>query len=151
MKMKYILAILVFVVGLLSSCYEDKGNYDYQIMNDIIITLPLPDGNDVFVLGDEINIQPELTFSQGVESESLTYSWTFDGTEISTEPVLKWIVDKEGQYKDLRLAIKDQDTGVTYYGTTMISVTSVYVNDGWYYPKKTEKRCCLICGRQPRR
>lgn len=65
MKMKYILAILVFVVGLLSSCYEDKGNYDYQIMNDITITLPLPDGNDVFVLGDEINIQPELTFSQG--------------------------------------------------------------------------------------
>ncbi len=131
MKMKYILAILVFVVGLLSSCYEDKGNYDYQIMNDITITLPLPDGNDVFVLGDEINIQPELTFSQGVESESLTYSWTFDGTEISTEPVLKWIVDKEGQYKDLRLAIKDQDTGITYYGTTMISITSVYVNDGW--------------------
>lgn len=131
MKIKYILAILVFIVGALSSCYEDKGNYDYQVMNDITITLPLPEGNNVFVLGEVINIQPELVFSQGIESESLEYSWTFDGTEISTDPVLKWTIDMEGQYKDLRLAIKDQNTGVTYYGNTMISVTSVYVNDGW--------------------
>lgn len=130
MKVKYILAIGIFV-GLLSSCYEDKGNYDYRTMNDITITLPLPDGNNVFVLGDVINIQPNLVFSQGIQSESLSYSWSFDGVEISTEPILKWTVDMEGQYKDLRLAIKDLDTGVTYYGNTMISVTSVYVNDGW--------------------
>lgn len=65
MKIKYILAILVFIVGALSSCYEDKGNYDYQVMNDITITLPLPEGNNVFVLGEVINIQPELVFSAG--------------------------------------------------------------------------------------
>lgn len=130
MKMRYVLLMLIFVCSF-SSCYEDKGNYDYRAMNDIEITLPLPDDNNEFVLGDVLNIQPKLVFSQGVDSKSLLYLWTFNGTEISTEPALKWTIDMEGQYKDLRLAIKDEDTGVTYYGSTMISVTSVYVSDGW--------------------
>lgn len=130
MKMRYVLLMLIFVCSFFS-CYEDKGNYDYRAMNDIEITLPLPEGNNKFVLGDVLNIQPKLVFSQGVDSKSLLYSWTFNGTEISTEPALKWTIDMEGQYKDLRLAIKDEDTGVTYYGSTMISVTSVYVSDGW--------------------
>lgn len=130
MKMRYVLLMLIFVCSF-SSCYEDKGNYDYRAMNDIEITLPLPDDNNEFVLGDVLNIQPKLVFSQGVDSKSLLYTWTFNGTEISTEPTLKWTIDMEGQYKDLRLAIKDEDTGVTYYGSTMISVTSVYVSDGW--------------------
>lgn len=130
MKMRYVLLMLIFVCSFFS-CYEDKGNYDYRAMNDIEITLPLPEGNNKFVLGDVLYIQPKLVFSQGVDSKSLLYSWTFNGTEISTEPALKWTIDMEGQYKDLRLAIKDEDTGVTYYGSTMISVTSVYVSDGW--------------------
>lgn len=130
MKMRYVLLMLIFVCSFFS-CYEDKGNYDYRAMNDIEITLPLPEGNNKFVLGDVLNIQPKLVFSQGVDSKSLHYLWTFNGTEISTEPALKWTIDMEGQYKDLRLAIKDEDTGVTYYGSTMISVTSVYVSDGW--------------------
>lgn len=150
MKIKYILRLLVFA-GLLSSCYEDKGNYDYQAMNDITISLPLPDGNTEYVLGDILNIQPELVFAQGIKSESLTYSWTFNGTEISTESVLKWTVDKEAQYKDLRLAITDQDTGITYYGSAMISVTSVYVNDGWIVLSEKDGKTMLSYLRSTRK
>lgn len=113
----------------LSSCYEDKGNYDYMQMNDITVNIPLE--SDVCVLGDVLKITPELTFSAGKATNELTYLWTFDGQEISTEPVLNWIVDKDGKQKNLHLAVKDEATGVTYFDTKSLSVTSPYVPDGW--------------------
>lgn len=34
--------VLLFMV---TACYEDKGNYDYKEMNDIEITVEMPDEN----------------------------------------------------------------------------------------------------------
>jgi len=101
-RIKLKLATAILLGSLMSSCYEDKGNYDYEQMNDITVEIPL-ESNDC-VLGDVLKITPELKFLTGKETENLTYLWTFDGQEIATERVLNWIVDKDGKYKDLRLA-----------------------------------------------
>ena len=66
---------------LFSACYEDKGNYDYRQMNDITIHIPLE--NNEYVMGDKLEITPNLEFAVGKESNELTYSWTFGGKEIS--------------------------------------------------------------------
>lgn len=128
MKIKYAFIVAVFA-GFLSSCYEDKGNYDYQQMNDITINMTLE--NNEFVLGDVLEIKPELTFASGTEAKQLSYLWTFDGQEISTDRNLKWIIDKEGKTRDLRLAVKDETSTITYYGSTTITVSSTYMKSGW--------------------
>ena len=128
-RIKLKLATAIFLGSLMSSCYEDKGNYDYEQMNDITVEIPLESSD--CVLGDVLKIIPELKFSTGKETENLTYLWTFDGQEIATERVLNWTVDKDGKYKDLRLAVKDQTTGVTYFGSALLSVISPYTTDGW--------------------
>lgn len=135
---------MVVFICLLSSCYEDKGNYDYRQMNDITITLPLPDGRIKYSLGDVLEIKPEFTFKQGTESEHLTYSWTFAGREISTDRDLKWMVDEEGKYSSIRLAVKDEKTGLTYFGTTTVTVTSRYGEDGWVVLSKKEDGTSML-------
>lgn len=143
MNVKYIL-ILVACIGLLSSCYEDKGNYDYRQMNDVTIKLSLPDGISKYSLGDVLEIKPELSFALGIESENLTYSWTFDGREISTERNLKWMVDEEGRNKEIRLAIKDEATGVSYFGATMVTVTPRYGENGWVVLSRKEDGTSML-------
>ena len=40
-RIKLKLATAIFLGSLMSSCYEDKGNYDYEQMNDITVGIPL--------------------------------------------------------------------------------------------------------------
>lgn len=143
MNMKYIFMIVVFTC-LLSSCYEDKGNYDYQQMNDITINLSLPDGKTKYSLGDVLEISPELAFAKGFESENLTYSWTFDRKEISTDRNLKWLIDEEGENSHIRLAVKDENTGVTYFESVLVSVTSRYAENGWVVLSKNEDGTSML-------
>ena len=128
-RIKLRLATVVLLGSLMSSCYEDKGNYDYAQMNDITVAIPLESSE--CVLGDVLRITPELKFSAGKETENLTYLWTFDGQEVGTDRVLNWTIDKDGKFKDLRLAVKDENTGVTYFGSSLLSVISPYTSDGW--------------------
>ena len=134
---------------LFSACYEDKGNYDYRQMNDITIHIPLE--NNEYVMGDKLEITPNLEFAVGKESNELTYSWTFGGKEISTERNLNWIVDDPGQYKDLRLAVKDEITGVTYFGTALISVISPYASSAWVVLSAKEDGTTMLTYMRPTR
>lgn len=130
MYMKKIYFVILFLsVCLLYSCYEDKGNYEYQQLNDVTISIPLETSE--YSLGDVLKIEPTMSFATGKESGDLVYSWSLNRREISAERNLNWIVDEEGKYMDLRLTVTDHRTGVSYFGSEMITVTSPYVNNGW--------------------
>lgn len=128
MKRIYIF-IIAFYACLLSSCYDDKGNYDYRQMNDIEIKIPLE--TNEYSMGDILKIEPELSFSLNSNSDNLAYSWSLNRREISTDRNLNWIVDEEGKLMDLRLTVTNVDTGVSYFGSGSITVTSPYVKNGW--------------------
>lgn len=93
MKIKILFVVMFLLI--ITSCYEDKGNYDYREMNDIEIS---------------------------VETESSSYADTRD---------LEWVADTIASTKELRLAVMDNNTGVTYFGSTYISVSSAYASNGW--------------------
>lgn len=61
-RIKLKLATAIFLGSLMSSCYEDKGNYDYEQMNDITVEIPLESSD--CVLGDVLKIIPELSSQQ---------------------------------------------------------------------------------------
>ena len=120
--------VLLFMV---TACYEDKGNYDYKEMNDIEITVEMPDENTSFALGDLVVCTPQLVFALGKENTNLGYEWSFAGKVISHTRNLEWVADTIASNKMLQLAVLDQNTGVTYFGDTDISITSRYATDGW--------------------
>lgn len=123
--------ILFCVMFLLSmtSCYEDKGNYDYKEMNDVEISVSTESSS--FSLGDTVKSKPQLTFALGRESLDLEYEWTYDGHVVAHSRDLEWIADTIAQNKDLRLAVLDKSTGVSYFGSATISISSPFKRDGW--------------------
>ena len=128
MKIENIILIACSFYGF-TSCYEDKGNYDYMAMNDITVSVNTE--NDSYALGDKLSVTPELTFAMGQETSELSYTWTFDGQLIGNERNLDWDVNILGTNKDLRLAVLDNTTGVTYFGEKTITVSSSFATDSW--------------------
>lgn len=61
------------LVALLASCTKDKGNYNYQPINDITI-----EGVDSFYLvdyGHRLQIRPKLTFSKDSQEDPANYTF----------------------------------------------------------------------------
>lgn len=129
MKINYILGLLGILF--ITSCYDDRGNYDYTLLNDIDIKVQMEESN--CVLGDVLKVTPQLNFALGKEtSESdLSFEWTYDMHPISKERNLNWTADTLATNKELRLAVYDKNTGVTYYGSTTLSIHSLYTQEGW--------------------
>ena len=147
MKLKHILPATIMGLCLLaSSCYDDKGNYDYDTLNDVDINVKMETTR--YVLGEVIKITPVLNFTFGKATNELTYKWTFDKKVISTEKDLNWVVDELGNSKHLQLEVKDETTGITYYGSEIISVTSPYVGDGWLVLSEKDNKSVLTYLRQ---
>jgi hypothetical protein len=71
--MKYNIFSLIIIVLFFTNCYDDKGNYSYHDINTIEIGKFT--GSTSLAVGDTIDIKPELTFSRGVETEGLKYTW----------------------------------------------------------------------------
>lgn len=135
---------IVWIVALLlgvTSCYEDKGNYDYKDMNNIEISVSTESSS--YALGDKVISKPELTFTFGRENSELAYEWTYDGHVVSRTKDLEWVADTVAKDKDLRLAVMDRATGVSYFGKTIISISTPYVKDGWIILSEKEGQSML--------
>ncbi len=113
-KIKYLFLLLLFT-SVIFSCYEDKSNYDYVSVSDIVIE-GLEDTYSKITLVDTLKINPQITSSY-TENE-LEYFWILqlgadnknaDGFDtISREKNLSYfIIESPGTY-DLYLYVKCQ-------------------------------------------
>ncbi len=66
---------------IITSCYEDKGNYDYREMNDIEISVETESSS--YALEMESDIKTKISFHFRKEPSDLSYEWTFDGHVIA--------------------------------------------------------------------
>src|SRR5690606_40700366 len=81
---------------LITSCYKDKGNYDYSEVGKVIIDL----GNNGFIgprSTDTLNIDAKLiyrgdTLLASESGDMFDFVWFSNDTEISTDPVLHFPV-----------------------------------------------------------
>ena len=89
MKIKILFVVMFLLI--ITSCYEDKGNYDYREMNDIEISVETESSS--YALGDKVTSKPKLVFTLGKESSDLSYEWTFDGHVIADTRDLEWVAD----------------------------------------------------------
>lgn len=102
--MKKLLYIIALVAGL-SSCYTDKGNYDYLPANKITITgfngTLVP---EVLFLSlqkdDSVRLKPDVIFEKENETESLKYEWYSGGEVISEQDSLVYPVKELKEYRD---------------------------------------------------
>lgn len=78
-KYRYILFSLLLSLGLFSSCYEDKGNYDYKEIGEAVIkAIPgvTDNGNKFVCLQNEvIRLTPEIEFKAGTSASDYEFIW----------------------------------------------------------------------------
>ncbi len=88
--MKYKYYLLALMAGLMSfaGCYQDKGNYDYVELNEIVIDTEGFQMEYRIMMYDQLTIDPVITFTGGTIPESdLAYEWHIyqDGAPTSWE------------------------------------------------------------------
>lgn len=125
---------LAFTTSCFYSCYDDKGNYDYQEINEISVT-----GIDTLYIkdvGESLTIVPKLEFSMEdkADQDNYKYSWF---TVSSSNPNITQILDstrnlenykltmRPGAY-DLYYRITDKNGTITQVKTKLTTTTIIY-------------------------
>lgn len=142
MKIKYLFCLFIGI-SLLQACYKDKGNYDYQDVNEVTITLPKTYFSKI-PIGDPIRIEPTLTFKNPKDTSYFRYEWHLGEELVSTKRNLDITWPTLGStYGNFRVI--DTLTRSKYTIKFEISQISPYLY-GWMvlYDKNGESEFCYI-------
>lgn len=123
MKNIFIKYYLLFTTALLSvGCFSDKGNYDYQDINEVEIS-NIKEGYTVFKGSDILHIDPILDGTIFLKNhENYSFSWTIGEKTLSTERVLDFEVDLDQGTYFLYFKVMDNSSGVEWKKYTRIDV-----------------------------
>lgn len=76
MKYKYYLLALLTGILFLTGCYDDKGNYDYKEINDIVIDTVGFKMTYTVLQYEELQIDPTVAFTRNpIPEGNLSYEW----------------------------------------------------------------------------
>ena len=130
MKTINILLISLLTTVLLTCCYEDEGNYDYNDLPKVSIYI---DYVYDIALGDVLHIEPEVTLSKEAQNYNLAYKWILEGEVIGTERVLDWVSDRftKERNDNLIFEVTDVDNDISYREGISFSITDKYDIDGY--------------------
>lgn len=139
-----LVAALAFAV---SSCYKDKGNYDYEPVDDVKLSGFELSGYSKIALKDVLHIDPVI---DGMSGSDFSYIWalckaynendaTYKGVPpidtISREKILDFPVEiAPGQYF-LYFTVTNNNGGVSYYHKSDLTVTTEFAT-GFYVLKE---------------
>lgn len=101
--MKHIKYIAVIVAFLLTSCFEDKGNYDYIEIKDATVNVPEVEDNKGQISRDrydDLQLNPEIQFNAGSSSADFNFEWSIYPQQVKKDedgnyPPKKVIGDKQ--------------------------------------------------------
>lgn len=139
MKNKYLYIILI--AGLLSSCFADKGNYDYTD-HEVITVTGIEDNYTKISLVDKLTLDPVVTSNKpGAEFK---YWWGIYETNvqgsiprvdtIARTKDLDYLVKQTAKTWVLVFGAKNIKTGYTKIVTSNINVVTHFTR-GWYVAK----------------
>ena len=137
--MKKLYVCLLAFLGICISCYDDKGNYDYQVLNQTEVT-----GIDSIyycALLSQLKISPQINSADASREYSylwLCYQDTKDGIDtLSQEKDLAYELTMDPAIYSLVFSYQDTQTGVTKYVSSKLVVESEY-SRGWYVMKEKD-------------
>ena len=122
-KIVYIFATLLVV----SSCYKDKGNYDYRDINEIEIAgIAESYARD---MEETLIIKPQITGTQYSDVSRFTYEWEIVNEIVSTDLNLEYVVTTTPGTKICRFIVTDKETNIKAYKRFGLNVSSSTAGD----------------------
>lgn len=117
--------MIITGVCLFSSCYDDKGNYDYNPINELEIS-----GIEKEYMcekWDTLKIPEPVITSTQAGMPAIKYCWEVNGKKVGQQPALQYIVsDKAERDYKCRLIVSDTVMHVEYYKTFKLKVFTPY-------------------------
>lgn len=141
--MKMRLNIFVLACGMiLSSCLDDKGNYDYRVPANQVLKIDLGQTASFnAVLGDSIKIYPRLTYVSEQDTNRFDFEWRMSGQLYSTTRELVYRGKVIGNDWGV-CSVVDRETGVRKDCQFTVSVSSLFSN-GWTILSKDGDRSVI--------
>lgn len=134
---KYRLIIILFSL-IISSCYEDKGNYEYSDIKELTIKIPaFPVGSTSKSIdanfGDIVKLTPEFNINIPEDAPYMSYEWALRGKtrEGWNKRNFEWVTDTIMPYTDFSFEATDHRTGLKFASTTRFQVKSIFSAVGW--------------------
>lgn len=117
----------ILFLWLLNGCYEDKGNYNYTDVREVKVDIKPENSYTIFAyLGEEVEVEPKLTFEYSTDTLDYEYTWKLDTTTISHDRVLKYTHQGVCKSFTLYLYVTDIRSGQVYFNSTALQVDSPY-------------------------
>lgn len=144
----------ILLVGLslmLGSCYEDKGNYDYHEINDIVITT----SEYTYTTPKEgktnsVVIAPTITQTMTPGTANLAYEWkrqkgAIEWEVVGHDPTYTLVVSSsDTQPIVLRLAVTDLDQDIITYEEITVKPMFKF-NQSWFLLQDIDGQAVLGC------
>lgn len=138
MKIQHWKTALLLIVSLwFASCFDDKGNYDYTNLNQVVITLPFTSAT--VARGEVLDVIPEVSLNGDTLGDHARYEYlwklfptTLDGKEWilgNTRSLYYRMEMPPGQYL-LVYSIKDKETDLNWKESINVVVKSE-ISEGW--------------------
>lgn len=121
--------VYICSICLLTSCYEDEGNYDYHAINEVGVEgVPEIQEIDQF---ETLTITPVLEGTlYGADESNYEYEWKLNNKIISTERNLEYLVSNGTGSYTLRYSVIDKNNQTKAFATTKLIVNSATSSDG---------------------
>lgn len=114
--------MLIVVIFSLYGCYKDKGNYDYNNINEIIFDSIKIEPSASVQVGEAVNMHAYITNTISENENDLKFEWYLSGNGDSTLNLVASGKDVENVVFDLNagtyyffLKVTDTKTGVSFY------------------------------------
>ena len=133
------LFVIVMLAAMFASCYEDKGNYNY----DKVMTFSVPNMNTSIknrsaILHELYTAYPPVTFTNWTNPEDtlrLKYVWVRSGANNTIDTlcegrIFQWTPDVAASTVGITLLVRDTLTGQVAVGSLQMSVSSPF-SQGW--------------------
>lgn len=129
-RAKYIALFSAMLLLLMTSCFEDKGNYDYREIQDASVTIPgVTDQKDQIDRDryDVLALNPEIEFQAGSSAGDFDFEWSL---YLQTS-----IADADGKYPAKKIIGDAQN----------LNYSLVDMPDKYYVVLKTTHRTTKVC------
>ena len=142
-------SLLFLLCGLVTACHDDMGNYDYQNINEITVTMPaqvsvkIPETDSVLV-----EVMPEISQLDAEGEGNLSFEWRIDAIAgktwqiYSQEKKLQFYVKPDTKNTTFRLGVTDENLGITSYKEILIRALKPF-EDTWFVLQNVQGRSVL--------
>lgn len=119
--------IYLLFITLLSACYDDLGNYDYQDIN----TLEVKGIENLYScdVDDSLHIVPILQGTMYSDTNRFTYEWEVNRSVIAETQELHIIINMTPGEKFCRYIVTDKETNIKSYFAFRLNVSSSTASD----------------------